>query len=51
MEYEVFEPDPSDEYYDQMCSAAYAAMFNGRSDSDANPAQRPVPVDRNFSCG
>ena len=29
MEYEMFEPDPQDEYYDQMISAAYAAMFNG----------------------
>jgi hypothetical protein len=31
-EYEVFEPDPKDEYYDQACSAAYARMFNERSD-------------------
>ena len=27
-EYEVFEPDPDDEYYDQACSAAYSIMFN-----------------------
>ena len=32
MEYEVYEPDPDDEYYDQACSAAYAYMFNGRSE-------------------
>lgn len=28
MEYEFFEPDPADEYYDEMCSAAYALMFS-----------------------
>lgn len=28
MEYEVFEP-PLDEYYEQSCAAAYAAMFAG----------------------
>lgn len=50
MEYEVFEPDPEDEYYDQMCAAAYAAMFNsGRSDNYAeNYNGHPVPVDRDF---
>ena len=31
MEYEAFEPDPEDEYYEQMCSAAYAALWNERS--------------------
>lgn len=38
MEYEVFEPDPNDEYYDQ--AAAYARMFNeGRSfDAASNHA-------------
>ena len=30
-EYEVYEPDPEDEYYDQACAAAYARMFNERS--------------------
>ena len=35
MEYEVFEPDPEDEYYDQMCSAAYARMFNEGRDFNA----------------
>lgn len=30
MEYEAYEPDPQDEYYDQMCSAVYADMFNRR---------------------
>ena len=33
MEYEVFEPDPEDEYYDQ--TAAYARMFNERSGNSA----------------
>jgi hypothetical protein len=28
MEYEAYEPDPNDEYYDQMCEVAYANMFN-----------------------
>ena len=27
MNYEVYEPDPQDEYYDQMCQVAYAMMF------------------------
>ena len=27
MEYEAYEPDPEDEYYDEMCKAAYARMF------------------------
>lgn len=32
MEYEIYEP-LQDEYYDQACRAAYAAMFNeGRTD-------------------
>lgn len=30
MEYEIFEPDPEDEYYDQLCGFAYAMMFNGK---------------------
>ena len=53
MEYEVFEPDPNDEYYDQMCAVAYAAMFNsGRSDYHANSIPEcPVPVIRNLSDG
>ena len=32
MIYEIFEPDPDDEYYEEMCSAAYAFMFNERKD-------------------
>lgn len=28
MEYEIYEPDPEDEYYDQVCAAAYERMFN-----------------------
>lgn len=53
MEYEVFEPDPNDEYYDQMCSAAYTAMFNcGRSDYHANNIpEYPVSVVCNLSDG
>lgn len=35
-EYEVFEPDPEDEYYDQACEAAYARMFNEGRDFDAS---------------
>jgi len=36
MEYEAYEPNPGDEYYDQMCAASYAAMFNsGRSEYHA----------------
>ena len=31
MEWEVFEPNPEDEFYDLMCKVAYADMFNGRS--------------------
>lgn len=34
MDYEAYEPDPDDEYYDEACSAAYAAMFNGRNERD-----------------
>jgi len=53
MEYEVFEPDPDDEYYDQMCAANYAAMFNsGRSDYHAySIPECPVPVICNFTGG
>ena len=49
MEYEAYEPDPEDEYYDQLCSAAYVRMFNERSgvrenaDEDYQSAL-PVPV-------
>ena len=28
MIYEVFEPDPTDEYYNEQCSAAWTAMFS-----------------------
>jgi len=50
MEYEVFEPDPEDEYYDQMCSAAYAAMFNsGRSKYSVSIQERNQPVVSNVS--
>ena len=28
VDYEVYEPDPRDEYYDQMCQVAYATMFS-----------------------
>lgn len=28
MEYEVYEPDPDDEYYDDLCKVAMAKMFN-----------------------
>ena len=47
MEYEAYEPDPNDEYYDQMCSAAYSTMFNEGSSTDSfessDPSnQRPV---------
>jgi len=35
MDYEAYEPNPEDEYYDQACSAAYARMFNERSDFNA----------------
>lgn len=31
IEYEAYEPDPDDEFYEQMCSAAYSTMF--RSDA------------------
>lgn len=24
MEWEIYEPDPNDEFYDEMCTAAYA---------------------------
>jgi hypothetical protein len=36
MEYEAFEPDPEDEFYDELCSFAYAMMFNERSDCNAD---------------
>ena len=26
MDYEVFEPDPDDEYYEELCSAAWLQM-------------------------
>lgn len=28
MDYEIFEPDPDDEFYDELCQAAWAKMFN-----------------------
>lgn len=28
MEYEMFEPDPDDEFYDELISDAYSKMFN-----------------------
>lgn len=28
MEYEAYEPDPDDEYYDQLCTFMYEKMFN-----------------------
>ena len=34
MNYEAYEPDFEDEYYDQMCLAAYRDMFSGRSETD-----------------
>ena len=37
--YEALEPDPDDEYYDQMCSAAYATMFNKGRDYSAYSIQ------------
>ena len=26
--YEIFEPDPDDEYYDEMCTAAWTALWS-----------------------
>lgn len=34
MNYEAYEPDPTDEYYDQLCLVAYQDMFCGRSETD-----------------
>ena len=28
MEYEAFEPDCTDEFYDELCEVTYAVMFN-----------------------
>jgi len=33
--YECFEPDPSDEFYDQMCTAAYSRLFSEGVDYSA----------------
>jgi len=47
MEYEAYEPDPEDEYYDDMCSCMYATLWNERRNTDgwedSYPCdQRPV---------
>ena len=34
MEYEVFEPDPDDEYYDQLVTDAFVRMFSEGWDFD-----------------
>ena len=44
MEYEAYEPDPEDEYYDLMCSAAYARMFNEGSGVYASTAESNQPA-------
>ena len=44
MEYEAYEPDPEDEYYDEMCKAAYACMFNERSGGYADCEEYSEPV-------
>ena len=51
MEYEVYEPDPGDPYYEQMCSVAYALMFNsGRGNYCAgNDHEYSPPVERHLS--
>lgn len=41
MEYEAYEPDPEDEYYDAICKAAYARMFE-RSLHDLHDSQGNV---------
>lgn len=28
MEYEIYEPDPNDEFYDELCSAAWSSLFS-----------------------
>lgn len=44
MEYEAYEPDPEDEYYDQMCSAAYVRIFNERSGVRESNHENHQPV-------
>ena len=47
MEYEAYEPDPNDEYYDQMCSVMYAKLWNERSDLNGQQScdtDDPKPV-------
>lgn len=41
MEFECFEPDPDDEFYDEMCKVAYATIFSERKDRDA---ENKIPV-------
>ncbi len=36
MDYEVFEPDPEDEYYDELCEVAYTRMFSEGWDYDVS---------------
>lgn len=51
-EYEVFEPDPEDEYYDQACAAAYARMFNeGRSFDAASNYANNLRAIGTLPCG
>lgn len=51
MEYEIFEPDPDDEYYDQMISVAYSRMFNeGREYSAAIPEDAFMDVQCAVCC-
>jgi len=33
--YEMYEPDPDDEFYDEMVTAAFQSMFNRGIDWDA----------------
>ena len=48
MEYEALEPNPEDEFYDQMCSVAYVKMFNERSDYPALVPKYIEPAFANF---